>query len=552
MKLYWTAVFILFTFLFSCNSGELGENEAELIIYNAIIWTGDSTNPHASVMALRGNKILYVGESRDSLSGQNTKMMDAAGKFITPGFIDNHVHFLSGGYQLTSVNLREAKTKADFISTFADFAKTGSATEWIAGGDWDHEAMGEMPARQWIDSVSNGRPVMVSRYDGHMALANTRALELAGISRNTKDPDGGQILRDENGEPTGILKDAAMDMVSRTMPDHDTAALDKMLVRAQEHALSLGITQVADVNSYGGWTDLETYRRHHEKNLLKLRIYSMVPISGWEKMQEYIEKNGRGDDMLFWGGLKGFVDGSLGSTTAWFYQPYLDEPGSTGLVVSDLPELRKDILAANQAGLQVAIHAIGDRAIDWLLDVFEAAGTEGKGRFRIEHNQHVSEAAIPRYNPLGVIASMQPYHAIDDGRWASKRLDSVRLSRTYAFETLRKAGTLVTFGSDWTVAPLNPMEGLYAAVSRQTLDDQNPRGWFPMEIMLPEDVLTCYTVNNAYANFMETKTGMLKAGMLADFVTWDRNLLESTPAEMRAAKALQTYVNGKLVYEASQ
>jgi predicted amidohydrolase YtcJ len=305
------------------------------------------------------------------------------------------------------------------------------------------------------------------------------------------------------------------------------------------------------VGSYGGWTDLETYQRAHRNNKLNLRIYSFAPIHTWQRLDSFVKKTGRGDNTLRWGALKGFVDGSLGSTTAWFYQPYLDAPGTAGLQVTDTLLLRKWILQADSAGLHVAVHAIGDRAIDWLLNVFEEANKalQKDRRFRIEHAQHLTQQAITRFASLSVIPSMQPYHAIDDGRWAAKRLDDTRLKGTYAFSSLIKAGAKLTFGSDWTVAPLTPIEGIYAAVTRRTLDNNNEGGWYPAEKITVEQALRCYTVNNAYAGFNEDKTGMLKAGMFADFVVLSQNLFKLNPADIRNTKVLSTFINGKEVYK---
>ncbi|MBS1577301.1 MAG: amidohydrolase, partial [Bacteroidetes bacterium] len=311
------------------------------------------------------------------------------------------------------------------------------------------------------------------------------------------------------------------------------------------------VTQVHDMSSFGGWIDLETYRRAYQNKQLYLRVYSFVPLGTWPRLDSFCKANGKGDDMLRWGGLKGFVDGSLGSTTAWFYQPYLDAPNSTGLQVTDTNLLRKWVLSADSAGLHIAIHAIGDRANDFILSVYKEAEAKTLGkdhRFRIEHAQHLTQQAIPKFAELSVIASMQPYHAIDDGKWAAKRLDDTRLKGTYAFKSLIDAKVTVTFGSDWTVAPLKPLEGIYAAVTRRTLDDKNPGGWYPDQKLSVEQALRCYTVNNAYAGFQEDKLGKIKAGMLADFVVLSDNLFDIVPEKIKDVKVERTVVNGKEVY----
>ena len=454
--------------------------------------------PFANSIALTANKIIYTGNDYTEYKGEQTKLIDCSGKMIVPGFIDNHTHFLNGGYNLASVNLRVAKTKNEFISILKKYCDELHDDRWILGGDWDHEIWGgDLPGKNWIDSVTGNHPLFVSRYDGHMAFANSKALRLAGITKETKTPAGGEIIKDKNGNPSGVLKDEAMNLVFNILPNPSEKELDEYLARAVHHAFENGVTQVHDMSSYGGWTDLGTYRRAFENKKLDLRIYSFVPVSNWQKLDSFCKINGFGNDTLRWGGLKGFVDGSFGSTTAWFYQPYLDAPTSTGLQVTDTVLLRKWVLSADSAGLHVAIHAIGDRANDFILNIFEEAETRTPGkdhRFRIEHAQHLTQRAIPRFAHLHVIASMQPYHAIDDGRWAAKRLDDSRLKGTYAFKSLSDTKATLTFGSDWTVAPLKPIEGIYAAVTRRTLDDKNPGGWYPEQKLTVEEALRCYTV----------------------------------------------------------
>jgi len=547
-KLFFTAISFI---LFFCPNAR--SQTADRIYVNAKIWTGDAANPSASAIAISGNTILFVGKDYSPYKTGSTQIIDVNGKMIVPGFIDNHTHFLSGGYQLASVNLRYARSPQEFISILKNYVNALHDTRWIQGGDWDHENWaGELPGKEWIDSVTGDHPVFINRYDGHMALANSVALKLAGIDKNTTNPEGGEIVKDKNtGEPKGILKDEAMSWMYAVIPDPSQKELNEYLQRGVQEAFKHGVTQINDMSSYGGWLDMATYRRAYANHQLDLRIYSFVPIYTWARLDSFIKQNGRGDDMLHWGGLKGFVDGSLGSTTAWFYKPYLDAPNTTGLQVTDTILLRKWIIQADSAGLHVTVHAIGDRANDWLLNVYEEAeklNGDRDRRFRIEHAQHLTPQAIPRFAKLHVIPSMQPYHAIDDGKWAAKRLDSARLKGTYAFKSLMNTGAKVTFGSDWTVAPLDPVAGIYAAVTRRTLDDKNPNGWFPEEKISVEQALRCYTVNNAYAGFMENKTGMLKAGMLADFVVLSDDIFNIAPENIRSIRVLLTVVNGKEVY----
>ena len=517
---------IIFITVFCCKAQP---QKADRIFINAKIWTGDSTNAWAKAIGIKGNKILFVGDNYAQFKSGKTEIVTVDGSMIVPGFIDGHTHFLGGGFQLTNINLRNIKSKNEFISEIKKYISKQKDNHWIQGGDWDHEAWGgEMPQKEWIDSISSGWPIVLSRYDGHMVLANSTALKLANISNITPNPQGGEIERDAiTGEPTGILKDEAMGLINKVVPVPTKKQLAAYLQQAEQEAFLNGVTQVNDMGSFGGWLDMATYILAHKNNMLFLRINSFVPISTWARLDSFVKKNGHGDNMLRWGGVKGFVDGSLGSTTAWLYKPYLDAPLSTGLQVTDTILLRKWILSSDSAHLMVAVHAIGDRANDWLLDTYEEANNlNGKWdrRFRIEHAQHLTQAAIARFAQMHIIPSMQPYHAIDDGKWAGKRLDSARLKRTHAYKDLLKTGAILTFGSDWTVAPLNPIAGIYAAVTRRTLDDKNPDGWFAEQKITVKQALRCYTTNNCYAIKMENSTGMLKPGMLADMVILSDNL----------------------------
>ncbi len=541
-------IILLGAFASGCRSGP------DTIFTGGDIWTGVPGAPRAQAMAVRGGELLAVGSDEQiaALQGPGTQMVPLEGRFVVPGFIDNHTHFISGGRQLASVDLRDAASRDEFARRVGRFTAGLPAGRWITGGDWDHEMWGgQLPQRDWIDGVTGDNPVFISRLDGHMALANTLALDLAGITADTPSPAGGTIVRDPGtGRPTGILKDEAMALVYSVMPNASEQQLDEALVRAMDHAVSLGVTQIIDM---GGWGDLETYRRAARQGALKHRVYALVPISTWERLRDYIVREGRGDNWLRWGGVKGFVDGSLGSTTAWFYEPYADAPETSGLMVTDTAALRNAIGAADDAGLHVAVHAIGDQANDWLLDVYAsiAAGEHAKDRrFRIEHAQHLTPEAIGRFKTQGVIPAMQPYHAIDDGRWAEKRIGPERIKTTYAFRSLLDQGATLSFGSDWTVAPLDPLLGIYAAVTRRTIDGANPDGWVPEERITLDEALRCYTAHNAYAGYFEQYSGTLEAGKLADFVALSRNLFTIDPVEIPSVDVKLTVVGGQVMYRA--
>ncbi len=525
---------------------------ADIIYYNAKVYTGDTAQTWVSSIAVKDGSIIYAGDDYAPYKNATTKLIDLKQQLVIPGFTDAHVHFLSSGANLAGVDLRYVSSKQEFIQQLKKYVASVPGDRWITGGNWDHERWGgDLPTKEMIDSISGNHPIAISRLDGHMILANSLALKLADINSETSSPAGGTIVKDISGNPTGILKDNAQDVVFNVMPPPSQQQLDEIFLRAQQYALSLGVTQVNDMGSFGGYPEIETYRRAEKNNTLKMRLYAFAPLATWQKLYEYMQANGKGDDWVKWGGLKGFADGSLGSTTAWFYKPYLDQPGSTGLMVTDTAIMRQRILNADSVHLQVAIHAIGDRANDFILSCFEEAEKrDGKNdqRFRIEHAQHLSTDALTKFAALHVIPSMQPYHAIDDGRWAYKRIDPDRISRTYAFRTLLDNKSQLAFGTDWDVAPLNPLLGIYAAATRRTLDDKNPNGWVPEQKITVAEAVQCYTAGSAYAGFNENKTGKIKAGMLADFIVLNKNIFEINPVEIKDVQVLRTIVGGKEMY----
>jgi len=540
--------------LAACGSEESGPRPATLVVTEARIWTGNPHEPWADALASRGERIVAVGTRQEvqPFIGPDTEVVVADGRMVVPGFIDSHVHFATGGDALASVKLRDAPTPEAFAQRIGDFARTLEPGDWVLNGTWDHENWGgELPTRGWIDAVTPDNPVWVFRLDGHMALANSVALELAGVDADTPDVEGGEIVRDAEGRPTGILKDNAMSLVETAVPPMSGAQRDRAIRAAMEHVASHGVTSVHDMAS---WPSLAAYRRARERGDMITRVYSVVPLADWERLAEEVEENGRGDEWLKIGGLKGFMDGSLGSHTAAFLEPYTDTPDERGFLVNSLQDMRAWIGGADAAGLQVMVHAIGDRAIRDLLDIYldvaEANGERNR-RFRIEHAQHIHPDDMPRFAAQDVIASMQPYHAIDDGRWAEKVIGHERALTTYAFRSLRDTGARLAFGSDWFVAPAIPLEGIYAAVTRRTLDGEHPGGWIPSETVSVEQALHAYTTGAAFASFDEKEKGALVPGLLADFVVIDRDLAAIPPEEIRDAKVLRTVVGGETVYLAN-
>ena len=524
-----------------------------LAIVNARVWTGDPRRPWADAVAAAGERLVAVGSSAEvrKLAGPTTRVIDAHGMMVVPGLIDSHVHFLDGGFALSSVQLRDAATREEFVRRIAAYASTLPKGAWITHGDWDHERWGgALPERTWIDSITPDNPVWINRLDGHMSLANSLALRAAGVGRATRDVDGGTIVRDASGEPTGILKDNAMSLVDRVVPPPTPEQTDRALDAAMHYVAEHGVTSV---HNMGTWDDLAVFERAHHAGRLITRIYAVVPLASWERLRDTVAARGRGDDWLHIGGLKGFVDGSLGSHTAAMLAPFTDAPNDSGFFVNTPEDLYAWTSGADRSGLQVIVHAIGDRAIRTQLDIFARVAREDVGhtdrRFRIEHAQHIAPADVPRFGQLGVIASMQPYHAIDDGRWAERVIGHERGKTTYAFRSLLDTKARLAFGSDWFVAPPFPLMGIYAAATRRTLDGANPGGWYPEQKIGVEDALRAYTSGAAYAEFMEREKGTLARGMLADFVMIDRDLTRVAPETIADARVMLTVVGGRVVYE---
>ncbi|MGI8989217.1 MAG: amidohydrolase family protein [Bryobacteraceae bacterium] len=530
--------------------------KADLILRNGRIWTGNAKEPGAEALASRGERIIAIGTNAEvlKLAGPATRVTDLQGKLALPGFIDDHTHFIGGGFQLLSLDLRDAVTQQDFADRIAGQAHKLGAGRWITGGDWDHELWpgAPLPTKKLIDRFTPVNPVFVSRLDGHMALVNSLVLLRAKITKDTPDPPGGTIVRDpKTGEPTGILKDAAQGLAERLIPEPSPAEYDDALNAALREAARQGVTSIQDITL---WNHFPVYERFRAAGKLTVHVYARTPMEEWKRQLETIERRGRGDDWLRFGGLKAFMDGSLGSMTALFFEPFVGVANS-GLMGSDnSPEgkLKHNILDADKAGLQCSVHAIGDRANRLALDYFEAAeranGPRDR-RFRIEHAQHLLPADIPRFAKLGVIATMQPYHAIDDGRWAEKRIGHERALTTYAFRSLLDAGATVAFGSDWTVAPLSPLLGIYAAVTRKTIDGKNPRGWIPEQKITVEEAVRAYTSSGAFAEFGERDKGTLEVGKLADVVVLSQDIFRVAPDEIAKTKVEYTVAGGKIVYE---
>ena len=542
-----------------CGGARSLEPAADLIVVNARVWTVDAARPEAQAVAVRGDRIVAVGGTDEvhRLSGKATRVIDARGRFLMPGFHDAHIHLMTGGHQLDAVDLKDAPTPEEFARRIGERAKATPRGEWILGGNWDEQGWpgAPLPTRQMIDEVTPDTPVFVHRYDEHMALANTVALKLAGVTAKTPEVAGGQIVHDARGEPTGILKDAAMAYVQRVIPDETPEQRLRILERALGHMAVLGVTSVQDMGPDPD--DIRLYASLAERGALTTRIRAVraeVPLAGELASGQRVEPV-KPSAFLKVSGAKGFADGSLGSTTAFFFEPYTDDPKSRGLLADEMQPLeamRDRLIALDRAGEQLCIHGIGDRAISMVLDLFadvaKANGPRDR-RPRIEHSQHVARADFARYAEIGAIASVQPYHAIDDGKWAEKRIGPERVKTTYAFRSFVDAGVRLAVGTDWPVAPLDPRLSIHAAVTRATLDGKNPGGWVPEQKLTVAQVIEGYTAGAAYSAFEEREKGSITVGKLADMVLLDKDPFAVAPEALRDLQVAVTIAGGRVVHE---
>jgi predicted amidohydrolase YtcJ len=552
-------VLVLMSMLASTASAQ-SRPAADLIITKAKVWTVDKSRPRAQAIAVFGDRIVAVGSAADveAWHGPATKVIDAGGQLLLPGFNDSHVHFVGGGLQLEQVQLNDVTSKEEFERRIAERAQHTPKGAWMLGGDWDETKWTppQLPTKELIDPVTGDMPVFLSRYDGHMALANSAALRLAGVTAQTAEPPGGMIVRDANGNPTGAFKDAAMELVNKVIPPLSHEERLNAVKRALAHAASLGVTSVQHMNP--DYEDIAVYSELLDRGELTTRIYAAPLITQVDDQVKIGIRHAFGSPYLRIGALKAYADGSLGSRTAYFFDGFVDQPDNRGLLSDEMhpaPLMRDRMMKADAAGLQLCTHAIGDQAISIILDLYTEltkAHGEADRRFRIEHAQHMAAKDFDRFAQLHVIASMQPYHAIDDGRWAEGRIGHDRASRTYAFRTFLDHGVRLAFGTDWDVAPLNPMLTLYAAVTRETLDGKNLQGWFPEQKLTVAEAIEAYTMGSAYAEFQDKDKGSITPGKLADMVLLSDDIFSIAPEEISKVKILRTIVGGRQVFGQGQ
>jgi predicted amidohydrolase YtcJ len=538
--------------------------DADWLLTGGAVWTGAGGPPGGATrdhgVALRKGRVLAVGPSRelDGLRGPGTRVVELGGRFVAPGFVDAHVHLLVGGLALSRVGLRGVRSPEEFVGRVAARARELPPGSWILGGDWNEEEWGgELPSRHWLDRAAPAHPVLLLRADLHTAVAGSTALAMAGLDRPALDPESGIVERDpDTGEPTGILREMALVPVARLVPKPTDEERRSGLQAAFRVALAAGITQVHDMggvqNPDQSWTSLELLRDLRAGGELPLRVLSALPLAHHERIATLATEEGRGDHFLGWGMAKGFVDGSLGSATAWFREPYLGDPGNVGTPITDLDELRECLRGALDAGLHAAVHAIGDRAVDWIFDAWEELGSPSAPcPFRVEHAQHLSPEALPRTALPGMILSVQPYHLVWDAPVVDERLGPDRAARTFALRSMQEAGARLAFGSDWPVVPMDPLGALHAAVTRvpgrsdRTTRDPAPTPWQPGERLSTEPALRAHTEGAAAAGPWGRETGILEAGRRGDLVVLSKDPFRLDPQEWREVLQVEmTFVEG--------
>jgi predicted amidohydrolase YtcJ len=543
------------------------QTSVDTVMVHGKVWTENPKQPEAEALAIADGKIVAVGDSAKILkmAAPKTKVIELHGRRVVPGFNDAHVHFIDGGMSLTAVQLFDAGSQAEVRRRVAEYVKKLLPGEWVLNGEWDHERWtpAVLPTHDLLDEVTPNNPVFIDRLDGHMALANALAMQVAGVDKSTPDVPGGQIIRDAEGNPTGIFIDDARKLIDRVIPAPTTLQMETAVAAAEKYAGENGVTSVQDM--WGGSVpaateakELRIYQAFLQQGFLQVRISQHQPLPGWQKLADIGIQADFGNTFLHIGGLKGFADGSLGSHTAWMMEPYVDVapgPNSNSIASAELlksEQMYADIQGADKAGLQIAIHAIGDRANQAILDFYERVAQENgprDRRLRIEHAQHLAPQDIPRFGRLHVIASMQPLHLAYDGGWAEKRIGPERVKSMYAFKSLLESGAVLAFGSDWPVAPMKPLEGIYAAVTRRTLNGKFPDGWIPEQKISVAQAVHAYTMGSAYAEFEDDIKGSVEVGKLADVVILDTDIFQATPDQLSAARVDLTMVGGKVMFE---
>jgi predicted amidohydrolase YtcJ len=543
-------------FAFPCSGQTRITTPPEIILFNAVIYTGEGfakDKPQTvEAMAIGRGRVIAVGMNEDikRLAGPKTILRNLhsanPSAFVFPGFNDAHTHLGSAGQTKLNIDLTGVDSLAKMLAMIKGFADAAPAGHWLTGGNWDHTLWANkiLPTRQDLDKVTGDHPAFLDRIDGHISIANSAALKAAGITGKTAPPQGGAIDHDTNGEPTGILRESAQELVSKVIPPptHEERRRGDELAIAD--ALSHGVTSVQD---FSDWQDFLVFEELENQGNLKIRISEWLPfkdpLDELKKMRAHHDQN---DPMLHTGMLKGFMDGSLGSRTAAMKAPFADDPGNTGLPQYTQTQLNQMAVQRAKAGFQLGFHAIGDKATATVLDAYSQPGVSHSARNRIEHAQVVDPADIPRFAELGVIASMQPNHLLTDMNWAEDRLGSQRAAYSYAWKAFLDAGVPLAFGTDYPVEPVTPFRGLYAAVTR--MNEKGTKTYYPENKITRGQALYAYTQGSAYAEFSEKHKGKLVPGYDADFILVDRDLYTVAAPAILSTEVLATFVNGRECY----
>ncbi len=545
-------LFLIPLFIFS----KVKDEKADKAFINGNIYTLDENIPIAEALAVKGEKIIFVGsnERAKEMIGKDTIVFDLKGKTVVPGFIDAHVHFFSYGSSLKELNFVGTKSISEIVEIVKNNLSNFKPGEWITGHGWDHEdwEKKEFPTHREISEITPENPVYFTRVDGHAGWANRKAMEIAGITKETKDPPGGKIIRSEKGEPTGVFIDSAQNLIEKHIPERSRDWKKDAVIRAQEACIKLGLTEVHEAGT--SEENIEIYRELIKEGKLKIKIYAM--LSGDEHFEKYKGKPPviREGGKLTIRAIKLFMDGALGSKGAALFEPYSDDPGNSGLLLMNESKLYQITKFALIGGYQVCVHAIGDKANFMTLNAFEKAIKETGAkdhRLRIEHAQVVRPEDMHRFSELGIIPSMQPTHATSDMYWAEKRLGYERAKGAYAWKSIMKKGAKIAGGSDFPVENPNPLWGFFAAITRYDHTGWPEGGWHPDEKMTREDALRCFTINAAYSAFEEGLKGSLKPGMLADFVVLSKDIMTIPEMEILKTEVLMTVIDGEIVYSKS-
>jgi len=523
----------------------------EYLLKNGVIWTADSEKPRAESLLIRGERIAAVGNAAavEKLAGRSAERIDLEGGMAVPGFQDSHLHFGDGGTSLLEIDLRDSPSEADMGERLRRYAANQEADEWITGGYWNQERWNppQIPCRQTLDDAGIRQPVLIKRIDTHMALANSRALEAAGIGSATPDPAGGEIVRDGRGNPTGILKDTAIELVQRVLPPPSREKRKQAILAAMAHANRFGITSIQDNASA---LDLELYSDLSREGKMTVRVNAWRGIDCLDSFRTLGIKRAFGDAWLRIGTVKVFADGALGAGTAWMHDPYEDNGGNLGLAIHPRQELIGLLAAIAAAGLQISVHAIGDRANTWALDALDEVRKRNSDldlRHRIEHAQIVRDCDLDRLTALAPVVSVQPAHFADDISWAGRKIGR-RVGDSYRWKSFADRGIPLIFGSDWPVEPINPLLAVAAAVNRAYPDTVPEGDHRPGEALSLAEALSCHTRIPAWAEFQEREKGLIQAGLLADLLVLDRDLFAVPPGEIDAARVDMTFVAGRPVY----